>query len=114
MIRTIIESPYGTKVDGTRCTDEEIALNVRYLKECIRDSLNRGEAPFASHGFYTSVLNDATPDERKLGINAGFAWGNVAHQVAVYTDFGITSGVQLGIDRHMANGLNIVYRKLYS
>ena len=112
MIRTIIESPYGTKVDGTRCTDEEIALNIRYAHKCLLDSLNRNEAPFLSHIFYTLVLNDSDTDERKLGMDAGFAWGNVAQQVAVYTDFGVTYGMQLGIDRHMANGLSIVYRKI--
>ncbi len=113
MIRTIIESPYGTRIDGTRCTDEEIAFNIRYAHKCLLDSLNRNEAPFLSHIFYTLVLNDSNTDERKRGMEAGFAWGNVAQQVAVYTDYGITSGMEIGINRHMENGLRIVYRTIF-
>jgi hypothetical protein len=63
--RVIIESPYAGDVDA----------NLIYARECLRDSLKRGEAPLASHALYTQegVLNDDDPDERKLGIEAGFA-----------------------------------------
>lgn len=128
----IIESPFGTRPDGSRCSAEEMAENQRYLDACIRDSLNREEQPFASHGFYPRVLNDATPAERKLGMEAGFAWGTAAARaaclcemasdeahppeltaaVAVYTDLGVTSGMQDGITRHKGNGLKVELRLL--
>lgn len=112
MILTVIESPFGTRPDGTRCTPEEMARNVRYLKRAIFDSLSRGEAPFASHGFYPLVLDDATPVERELGIKAGLAWGAKAGLCAVYIDMGETSGMTRGIARHVDNGLRIAIRRI--
>lgn len=114
MIRVVIESPYGTKADGTRCTAEEVARNLRYLDRCIRDSLALGEAPYASHGFFTSEgrLDDNDPQQRKLGITAGLAWGAAAELVAVYTDHGITAGMRQGIDRHQSNFTKIEYRTI--
>lgn len=109
---TIIESPFGTHVDGTRCTLEEMAANVAYGLRCIRDSLDRGEAPFGSHLLYPLVYDDATPSERKAGMEAGFAWGEVARQVAVYEDFGITEGMREGIRRHRSGGLKVEYRQI--
>jgi hypothetical protein len=115
MIRTVIESPYGTRAeDGRRCSPAELARNERYLDRCIRDSLDRGEAPYASHGFFTKVgrLDDAKPEQRRLGIDAGLCWGAVAELCAVYTDHGISAGMAEGIARHQANGITIVYREI--
>lgn len=120
----IIESPFGTKVDGTRCTAQEMADNVVYARACMRDSLRRGEAPYGSHLLYPQVLDDATPEERKQGMEAGFAWAHAAAYIndrmpgswpavaAVYTDRGVTGGMRDGIARHEANGLKVEYRQL--
>jgi hypothetical protein len=61
----ILESPYAGDVEA----------NMRYARAAMRDSLMRGEAPFASHLLYTQegVLLDSVPEERTLGIEAGFA-----------------------------------------
>ena len=115
----IIESPLGSKPDGTRCTPQEMAENLVYARACMRDSLRRGEAPYASHLLYPQVLDDATPAERKQGMEAGFAWAEAAaiargitSIVAVYVDRGITTGMLEGIERHKRNGLEIVKRRL--
>jgi len=86
----IIESPYAGNVE----------LNVRYARACMRDSLLRGEAPYASHLLYTQpgVPRDEVPEDRELGITAGFAFRRVADVIAVYTDLGISSGMQRAID----------------
>lgn len=70
MRRIVIESPYAAP------TPEGIARNLRYLRACMRDSLLRGEAPFASHAIYTQpgMLRDEIQAERDWGIEAGFAW----------------------------------------
>lgn len=107
MKRVIIESPMFTRVDGTRCTPAEVARNVRYLKRATLDSLRRGEAPFASCLIYPQVLDDATPEERKLGIEAGLAWAGGAHGVAFYADHGLSDGVAQGLARHEANGIDV-------
>jgi hypothetical protein len=75
----------------------------------------RGEAPFASHLFYDQpgLLNDLIPQERDLGMQAGFAWGSKAELVAIYTDKGISPGMKMGIKIAEGRGLQIVYRQLY-
>lgn len=89
MRRIILESPFAG----------DVARNLRYLRACLRDSLLRGEAPFASHAIYTQpgVLDDDKPDDRRLGMTAGWAWMKAAEAVAVYRDLGITPGMEKGI-----------------
>lgn len=104
MRRVIVESPYAG----------DIPRNVRYAQDCLRDSLRRGEAPFASHLLYTQpgVLNDKVQEERQIGIEAGFAWGEVCDGVAVYIDLGISAGMQEGIGRAKAACQDIEYRQI--
>ncbi len=104
MIHVIIESPYAGDVEG----------NLTYLRACLRDSLLRGEAPIASHGLYTQpgVLDDTVPEERALGMNAGFAWRCRAAKTVVYTDRGISGGMRLGIEVAHDLGHPIEYREL--
>lgn len=104
MKRVIIETPYAG----------DIERNIKYLKACILDSLKKGEAPFASHLFYTQVLNDDIPKERELGIKAGLSWGDIADATIVYTDHGISNGMKLGIENAKINKRLIEYRKLYA
>lgn len=111
-LRTVIESPFGRRVDGTPCTQVEILRNTRYVRRAIGDSLRRGEAPFGSHALYPLVLDDATPSERRMGMEAGFAWGSVADQCVVYTDHGITEGMLEGIGKWNAMGMEIVHRSI--
>lgn len=89
-------------------------LNRRYARACMRDSLKRGEAPFASHLLYDQpgILDDTNIDERILGITAGLAWGGRADLVAVYIDLGYTDGMSFGVNRHKSNGTPLVYRNL--
>jgi hypothetical protein len=58
------------------------------------------------------VLDDAIPDERTLGIEAGLAWGALAEVTVVYGDRGISRGMQYGIDRATAEGRPVEYRSL--
>ena len=79
----------------------------------MRDCLLRGEAPFASHLFYTQVLDDQAPNERLLGMVAGWAWLPVADATVVYRDLGISPGMKEGIAKAVAAGLPIEYRSLH-
>lgn len=101
----IIESPYAGNIEE----------NVQYARLCVKDSLNRGEAPIASHLLYTqpNILNDSVYSERYQGIQAGLAWLRVAHSMVVYIDKGISEGMTEAI--YAANEMNVPveYRKLY-
>jgi hypothetical protein len=98
----IVESPYAGDVEE----------NTRYARACVRDSLLRGEAPIASHLLYTQpgILDDAVPAERAHGIDAGLAWGTVAHATVVYTDRGISRGMTYGIENAKAAGRPVEFR----
>ena len=102
----IIESPY--KGDNYKDLDR----NMAYLRAALHDCLMRGEAPFASHAIYTQVLDDKIPTEREHGIQAGFAFREVADYTVVYTDLGITPGMQLGIDHSKSKTIPVMYRTL--
>lgn len=106
----VVESPFGSKDKDLRV----IRRNILYLRHCLRDSLGRGEAPYASHGLYPQpyILDDHDPEERAWGIEAGLAWGDVAALRAVYWDLGVTSGMEKGIARAEERGQLIENRNL--
>lgn len=83
MLRVMIESPFAGDVEG----------NTDYARRAMRDSLARGEAPFAPHLTYTQVLDDTIEHERRLGIEAGYAWAKTCDLVAFYIDRGFSAGV---------------------
>ncbi len=101
----IIESPFAG-------TDEEMVWHTTYARAALRDSLMRGEAPFASHLLYTQVLDDLSPKERRLGISAGLEWGFQAAATVVYDDLGISAGMRVGIAHAVNNGRPVEYRRL--
>ena len=105
MKRVILESPYAG----------DVKKNTEYARKCMHDCLMRGEAPFASHLLYTQphVLDDDIPEERELGIKAGFVWGEVADAVVVYIDYGISGGMQKGLERAKKSGMQIECRRLF-
>ena len=98
----MIESPYAGDVER----------NLAYLRAALHDCLMRGEAPFASHGLYTQVLDDTVPEERDHGIQAGFAFREVSNYTVVYTDLGISPGMQLGIDHSHSKSIPAKFRTL--
>lgn len=103
------------KVTLARITRErESKRNVEYARAALADCLRRGEAPYASHLLYTQpgVLDDTKADERQLGITAGFAWRSRADATIVYTDFGISLGMQLGIEDAERDRRIVEYRTL--
>ena len=72
----------------------------------------RGEAPFASHLLYTQVLDDRIPELRGMGMSRAFQWYRHADLMAVYTDKGISKGMEMGIEVAKNLGINIEYRNL--
>ncbi len=103
---TILESPYAG----------DVAANIEYAQKCMRDMLLSGEAPYASHLLYTqpNVLDDLNPEERVMGIEAGFYWKNIegVHTV-FYLDRGISGGMQLALDFCKGHNMSFEERYLY-
>ncbi len=83
----LVESPYQGDVER----------NVEYARRCLRDCIDRQEAPLAAHLLFPQVLDDRDPIQRAAGINAGFAWLRKADRMVVYQDLGISPGMEAAI-----------------
>lgn len=108
MRRVIIESPFAAD------SPDQLAYNLEYARAAMADCLRRGEAPYASHLLYTQpgVLDDKKPEERKLGIDAGFAWRDAADATVVYNELGVSKGMAFGIQHSIDQGKPLEYRQL--
>lgn len=104
MKRVVLESPFAGN----------IPRNVAYAKMCMLEMLTLGEAPIASHLLWTQpdLLEDNNPEQRALGIAAGHAWLSGANYVVFYIDFGMSKGMDIGIQRAKENGTPYIFRKL--
>lgn len=104
MKRVVLESPFAGNIER----------NIAYARMCIKDMLLKDEAPIASHLLFTQegVLDDNDKEQRKLGIEAGHSWIRVADYIVVYTDFGISAGMEIGITRAIYAKVDIEYRIL--
>jgi len=100
----ILESPYAGNVEQ----------NLAYARRCVRDSLNRGESPIASHLLYTQpgILDDNNLEERNLGIRAGLSWILLADAMVVYKDLGISPGMERGIVEASFYHVKVEFRSL--
>jgi hypothetical protein len=61
---------------------------------------------------YTQCLDDNIPEQRELGIKAGFAWRHVAKKTVVYQDLGISKGMEHGITHSKVLHIPIEYRSI--
>ena len=100
--RVLIESPYAGDIEA----------NVAYARRCLRHAIVMGEAPLAGHLLYTQVLDDSVPEERTLGISCHTEWIGAVDVVAVYTDRGISKGMQHAIDLARDRGVPVEERSI--
>lgn len=101
----VVESPYAGEVER----------NVEYARAAMHDCfVAHGEYPIASHLLYTQpgILRDEVPEERDLGIKAGLAWAIRSDATVVYTDLGISDGMQKGMNAARLAGRPIEMRSL--
>lgn len=104
MRRVVIESPWATR------DAEQQAAHRAYLHRALSDALSRGEAPIASHGLLTDVLDDHKPAHRDQGMAAGHAWIPLADAVIAYADLGITDGMDKAFTRAEEHGTPVEIR----
>jgi hypothetical protein len=105
-MRVQLESPFRGETETEAMEFEQYAL------KALAHSLSIGEAPFASHLLYTRVLDDRDAQQRRQGIEAGLLWGEAAEATVVYQDYGISEGMEQGIERARAANRPIQYRRI--
>lgn len=71
--------------------------NRHYAFACMREELDIGRAPYASHVFFDQpgLLEDSNTRQRNVGIGVGLLWGSQAQTRTFYTDRGVSAGMLL-------------------
>ena len=119
--RVILESPFNgpcprhVRHDPSCRACKSVRVNcLLYLDRAMRDSIHRGEAPFASQVMYPPFLDEDVPAERELGINLGHAWLGSCDALVVYADGpgGITRGMLERIQTAERMGVTVETRRL--
>jgi hypothetical protein len=104
----VLETPYAPDPERGLTLEHHEA----YLRACLRDSINRGEAPFASHRMYTYCLDDSSPVDRAIGISLGFYWGRLAQKAVFYVDLGLSPGMLYAQEHWRALSMPFEHREL--
>jgi hypothetical protein len=102
----ILESPFRGK------DMQEHYRYRQYLEACIRDSIARGESPYASHRIIPGALDDSVPEERDKGIRVGYAWWKYAAAIVFYVDNGMSEGMHKALQRAKTMQLVVEMRKI--
>lgn len=93
-------------------TPAAIQANVQYARNCMLNSIDRGEAPYVPHLLYTQVLDDNAAAHRQYGTDAALRYLDLIKFLAVYTDFGLSRGMEREIRHARDFGYQIEYRRL--
>lgn len=88
--------------------------HTKYARLCLRDSLERGEAPIASHLLYPrsagGPLSDLDEEERHRGIFASLAWAARADLGVFYMAMGESPGMTAARAFYRDHGIATVDR----
>lgn len=84
-----------------------------YLKLCMKDSMDRGEAPFASHAMYPFFLDDDDPKQRRQGLEMGHEYLQKSQAVVFYVDLGMSPGMLIALDRALAFKKRVEFRCIH-
>lgn len=98
----IVESPFAGDMEA----------NAGYARRACMDCLRRQEVPYASHLFFPQILDEMKPEERELGLTAGYAMWRDAAKVVFYIDRGMSPGMERARVRASELGLGFECRYL--
>lgn len=116
LVANVLKNPRWAALVLTPFMSEDPAkkdLLYRYAKRAVKDSLNRGEAPLASHIFYYEFFNNnLIQTERDMGFISQVSWIQNADLIVVYIDFGITQAMKAALDVAKLKNKRIEYRTI--
>lgn len=105
----VVESPWAGLGAGPKAVD--------YLRACIRDTLSRGEIPWASHAMlaYTRALYEEDEEQRNEGIEVCKRMiFSHAQKVVFYLDHGLSEGMRKAFIWARMHGKPTEGRLIYS
>lgn len=83
----------------------------RYRELCLKDAIDRGEEVYCSH-WLADILDDDDPRERMQGLMIGLKWAAKADYAVLYTDFGVSEGMQIALEMYSQIGMRVERRSL--
>lgn len=103
-----LESPYAATKKHT------VEEHISYAQECVEALLREGLAPFASHLLYTQpgVLDDNSPKDRALGIEAGLTLAEKTDMRVFAVDYGMSRGMLTALERTKGQQLGVMAHKI--
>lgn len=84
----------------------------RYLKKCMRNSVDRGEAPYCGSLINYKILNYKNPIERDMGIMMDVSFLEKIKIMRVYIDMGITPAMVAMVNLAKKRSYQIEFRKI--
>lgn len=103
MLIVSIESPFQptdaevAEFAGRYTRAELLRQNLVYARMALKHSLERGEAPIASHLLYTQVWSER-PEFRAQAIKSGLELHHRCDMVVFYVDLGSSAGMKLAAE----------------
>lgn len=107
MLLALLVSPFRGKEHP--CQER---LHRAYLDCAIRHAVIRGYTPIATHKLYPDSLNDANDVERILGMQQRDVILSEVQCLLVYTDLGMSGGMEEDIQAAKKRGVDIQYCSL--
>lgn len=86
--------------------------NIAYAYEACKDSISKGESPYASHLLFPQFLDDKDPTQRAEGLRLSDAWRHQAAKIIFYLDKGWSAGMQHALDFVKTHGKHAEFRVL--
>lgn len=104
-LKILVISPYSGEEDIKQA-------NIAYARQCCRMLIKEGYSPLAPHLLYPQFLNDDIPEERSLGMVLGRNLVPKFDEAIVFTDRGMSEGMQADIAWCSRKGVPISFKKL--
>ena len=113
MTMVYVCSPYRVTdaKNGTPEYDEKLKANIKRAKCACRLLSMFGYVPVAPHLYFTQFLDDATPEERELGMLLGAEMLCKCDELWTFGDK-ITEGMQREIAQAKASGIKVRHFKI--
>lgn len=89
-----------------------LAKHIDYAKAACRQVFEEGDHPFAPHLLYPSFLNDHSPADRERGIAAGLTILSACDALYVFTELGVSAGMEEEISFAGQRAIPVVFRNL--
>ena len=89
----------------------DVEYNTEYAKQACRAVMESGHAFFAPHLLYPSILDDAQPEQRQLGMEMGLSVLSRCDELWAFGDT-ISEGMRSEIDAAERMGIPVRYMTL--